>query len=124
VESTDGRRLLRNAGTLVAASWTQNADARAADGTAVDPWDDDAVSWSLLGALVASHERLLTHVEETGALSGLAVACLLLAGVVDSDSLTDWNDLAERTQTQVLDAIDTAASRELQPPAGPTFSAN
>jgi hypothetical protein len=124
VESTDGRSLLRNAGELVAVSWTQNADARAADGSVVDPWDNDAVSWSLLGALVAGHERLLTLVEETVALSELAVACLLLASVVDSDSLTDWNDLPERTQTQVLAAIDTAARRELQPPAEPTFSAN
>jgi hypothetical protein len=124
MESTDGRRLLRSAGKLVAASWTQKADAHAADGHAVDPWDAAAVSWSLLGALVASYERLLTLEEETVALSALAVACLLLADVVDSDSLAEWNDLPARTQADVLAAIDTAARRELRTPAEPLFPRN
>jgi hypothetical protein len=124
VESTDGRSLLRNAGELVAASWTQNADARAADGSAVDPWDRDAVSWSLLGALVASYERLRMLEEETVALGAVAVACTLLTEVIDSDSLAEWNDMPERTQDDVLAAIDTAARHELQPPAEPPFSRN
>jgi hypothetical protein len=123
MESTGGRRLLRNAGRLVAASWTQNADARAADGRALDPWDNDAVSWSLLGALVASYERFLTLDEETVALSALSIACLLLAEVIDSDSLADWNDLPERTQAHVLAAIDAAARRVLHlPPESPASS--
>jgi hypothetical protein len=124
MEQADGRRLLRNAGRLVAASWTQNADARAADGSGVEPWDGDAVSWSLLGALTASYEHLLTREEEEVALSALAVACLLLADVIDSDSLAEWNDLPERTQAHVLAAIETAARGELRPPAEPPFSAN
>jgi hypothetical protein len=124
MESTGGRRLLRNAGKLVAASWTQNADARAADGSALDPWDSDAVSWSLLGALVASYERFLTLEDETVVLSGLAVACLLLAEVIDSHSLADWNDLPERTQAHVLAAIDTAARCVLHPPAESRYSSN
>lgn len=124
MEATDGHRLLRSAGRLVADSWTQNADARAADGSAVDPWDKAAVSWSLLGALVASYEGLVTLEDETVALSTLAVACLLLADVIDSDSLAEWNDLPERTHAHVLAAIDTAARRKLQPPAEPLFSPN
>ena len=124
MEATDGRRLLANAGRLVAAAWTQNVDARAADGSAVEPWDNAAVSWSLLGALVASYERLLTVETETVALSELAVACLLLGEVIDSDSLADWNDVPERTQAHVLAAIDTAARRDIQPPAEPPFSRN
>jgi hypothetical protein len=113
---------LKSAGRLVAACWTQNADARAADGSAVDPWDNDAVCWSLLGALVASYERLLTLEDETVALSALAMACLLLAEVIDSDSLAEWNDLPERTHPHVLAAINTAARRKLETPAEPPFS--
>ena len=124
MESTGGCSLLRNAGKLVAVSWTQNADARAADGNSREPWDSDAVSWSLLGALVASYERFLTLEEETVALGALAVACLLLAEVIDSDSLADWNDLPERTQAHVLAAINTAAHRVLHPPAESRYSSN
>src|SRR5581483_2828233 len=42
---------------LVATGWTQAAGARAADGREVDPWTDDAVAWSLLGAIVAALEE-------------------------------------------------------------------
>lgn len=124
MESTGGRRLLTNAGKLVAASWTQNADARAADGSALEPWDRNAVSWSLLGALVGSYERFLTLEKETVALGALSVACLLLAEVIDSDSLADWNDLPERTQAHVVAAIDTAARRVLHPQADSPDSSN
>lgn len=124
MEATDGPGLLRDAARLVAASWTQHADARASDGSAVDPWHNDAVSWSLLGALVASYERLLALGDATVALSALAVACLQLADVVDSDSLAEWNDQPDRTQDDVLAAIDTAARRELHPSHEPLFPSN
>ena len=52
-----GQRLLQDARNLVAESWCHGADARDVGGFEVDPWDDDAASWSLLGAVVAVLER-------------------------------------------------------------------
>ncbi len=124
MELVEGRDLLKDARGLVAASWTQHADARTAGGAAVKAWDSAAVSWSLLGALVASYERLLAAGDEALALTALASACVLLGEVLDSDSLTDWNDLPGRTQAQVLAALDAALIYELRPPAGPTFRLN
>jgi hypothetical protein len=105
-----GPRLLRHARALVERGWTQHADARAADNSAVRPWDDRATSWSLLGALVAAVERIAaTHGEDT-AVSELAQSCILLADTLDTDSLEHWNDAPSRTREEVLAAIDHATA--------------
>jgi hypothetical protein len=106
--SPSSRQLLAQARELIAFSWTQHADARDADGVAVEPWAADAVSWSLLGALVVGYERLRTGDGEGGAFVALRRACVLLAAVLDSDSLPDWNDAPERTRADVLAALDEA----------------
>jgi hypothetical protein len=108
--------MLTAARNLISESWTQHAEARRADGSGVDPWDRDAVSWSLLGALVAGYERLIWLDGQKAALEALARACILLADVIDSDSLSDWNDAPGRTQADVLAALDEANLRPFPPP--------
>jgi hypothetical protein len=52
-----GLQLLEDARYRIAESWCRGADARNAGGLEVDPWDDEAASWSLLGAMVAVLEE-------------------------------------------------------------------
>jgi hypothetical protein len=113
---TTGRKLLTHARELIASSWTQHAEARNADGLAVDPWDPDAVSWSLLGALVAGYERDVWISGPAAALEELVHTCLLLGDILDSDSLEEWNDAAARCRRDVLDALDDAAAGADAPP--------
>jgi hypothetical protein len=109
--------LLAHARTLISASWTQHTEARAADGRPVEPWDSSAVEWSLLGALVAGYEHMLRSEGQRAALEAVVSACVVLASVVDSDSLPGWNDVPGRTQADVLAALDEAATRPF--PAAP-----
>jgi hypothetical protein len=110
--------LLAHARNLISSSWTQHAEARDADGIAIDPWRPNAVSWSLLGAVVAGYDQQLSQDGKGGAVAALRSACALLAQVVDADSLPDWNDAPERTQTDVLAALDGAQLRALLAPDG------
>lgn len=93
---------------MIEKGWTQGADARAADGGAVHPCDGRAVSWSLLGALVAAVEQVAGTEGEHAAIPQLARTCLLLADIVDTDSLERWNDAPERGRDDVLAALDRA----------------
>jgi hypothetical protein len=104
-----GLQLLRDARRLVADSWCRGADARNEYGSEVDPWDDEAVSWSLLGALVAVGEREGAH---AGALphDPLAAALYALSALIETDSLVDWNDDPRQTQRNVLAVLDEAAA--------------
>jgi hypothetical protein len=108
--------VLARARELISSSWTQDAEARNADGLEISPWSPEAVSWSLLGALVAGYEGLIWSAGERTAFEQLARACLLLADVLDSDSLAAWNDAPGRTQTDVLAALDEAQRRRRSPP--------
>ena len=72
-----------------------------------EPWNPDAVSWSLLGALTAIYQRR-ESLDPDSARTTLAHACLLLANILDTDSLTAWNDHPERTKDQVLWALTQA----------------
>jgi hypothetical protein len=105
-----GHDMLAHARDLIASSWTQQADARDTHGVAVDPWDPAAVSWSVLGALVASYERLVWIDGPCEALEALASACLVLSSVVHSNSLQQWNDMPGRTSGDVLGALDDAGA--------------
>jgi hypothetical protein len=109
VATAEAREFLTEARSLIGASWTQHADARAVDGRATDPWSADAASWSLLGALVAVYERFGWSYGQAAALQALAGACELLAETLDSDSLSNWNDAPGRTQTDVVTTLDEAA---------------
>src|SRR5437764_5359573 len=104
--------LLQRAGDLVRSGWSQHADARTVEGVEVQPWQDAAVSWSLVGALVAVLEEEADHGRDLP-LDDLAAALNELAGLIDADSLTNWNDEPSRTQAEViatLEAAETAAA--------------
>jgi len=111
--------MLAHAHDLISSAWTQHADARNAAGDPVEPWHPDAVSWSLLGALVASYERLVWAEGEGAALAELANACVVLADVVDSGSLPAWNDAPGRSRADVLAVLDAAAAAPRPEPQVP-----
>jgi hypothetical protein len=112
---TDAVALLRRARELIGSGWTQGADARAADGTPLDPWSDEATAWSLLGALVASLEEAEAR-DQALPLTELALALDALAGFVDDDSLARWNDAPERILAQVEAALAAAAAEAERSP--------
>jgi hypothetical protein len=105
----DGRRLLEEARRLVATSWASGAEARDANGYGVDPWEEQAVSWSLLGAIVAALEREASRNRELP-LAELAAALSALARVIDADSLVEWNDRPHQTQGNVVATLERAAA--------------
>ena len=99
--------LLQRAGVLVRSGWSQHADARTVEGVEVEPWQDAAVAWSLLGALVAALEEQADHGHDLP-LTDLAAALNELAELIDDDSLMHWNDDPSRTQADVIDALEAA----------------
>ena len=107
---SQGRRLLKATRELVAESWCSGADALDANGFEVDPWDDTAASWSLLGALVAVLERNSSLAGELP-LAELGAALFALADLIPTDSLADWNDDPRQTQANVVAVLDQAAAR-------------
>jgi hypothetical protein len=109
IMEASGLRLLQGARKLVAQSWCSGADARDASGSEVEPWDEAAASWSLLGAIVA----VLEHEAARGGelpLSELGSALYALADLIETDSLVDWNDDPRQTQGNVLAVLDRAAA--------------
>jgi len=123
VKESQGRRLLREARQLVADSWCRGADARDAHGAEVDPWDESAVSWSLLGALVAVLEREASIRGEMP-LEELAAALYALAELVETESLAAWNDHPCRTQSAVVSVLDQAVAMYEAPWPGLCASSN
>ena len=109
-----GLRILSDAATLVGRGWCRHADARAADGAEIEPWDARATSWSLLGAIVAVLEQTARESAEVP-LDELAAALHALADVIDEDSLADWNDAPGRTQAEVVATL-AAAEQRFEPP--------
>ena len=103
-----GQRLLQDTRKLVAESWCRGADARDVNGFEVDPWDDDAASWSLLGAVVAVLEREALLAGELP-LDELGAALYALADLIETDSLVDWNDDPRQTQGNVIAVLEQAA---------------
>ena len=104
-----GQRLLQNARNLVAESWCHGADARDVNGFEVDPWEDDAASWSLLGSVVAVLEREASLAGELP-LDELGAALYALADLIETDSLVDWNDDQAQTQANVVAVLEQAAA--------------
>jgi hypothetical protein len=110
MEKSLGRRLLGDASTLVARGWCQGADARGPDERALDPWDERAVSWSLLGAIVGVLEAGTRDSSEIS-LGELGAALNALAAIIEVDSLAVWNDDPQRTQREVLATLAAAERR-------------
>jgi hypothetical protein len=99
-------RILQRTAEHIATGWTQQADARTAEGEPTEPWAPDAASWSLLGALVAALEE--DPNDESAKLPALARALDELAGLVDDDSLQAWNDRPDQTRENILAMLDIA----------------
>ena len=106
---SNARRLLEGARELVAESWCHGVDALDVNGFEVDPWDDEAASWSLLGAVLAVLEREASGVGELP-LADLAAALYALADLIETDSLVDWNDDQGQTQANVVAVLEQAAA--------------
>jgi hypothetical protein len=109
-EEGDGLHLLLAARGLVARGWCRGVDARDSAGAEVDPWDPAAVSWSLLGAIVAVLEW---EAQQRGEMpiEHLAAALYALADLIDTNSLVEWNDDPARTQDEVTGVLSAAAER-------------
>ena len=114
---------MRDARQLVARSWCRGADARDADGSVVEPWDEQAASWSLLGAIVAVLEHEASFAGELP-LDDLTAALYALGDLIDTDSLVEWNDDPRQTQANVVALLDQAAEIYVPPPAVMQLSLN
>jgi hypothetical protein len=101
--------LLQRACELVRSGWSQHADARSAEGVEVQPWQETAAAWSLLGALVAALEERADHGRDLP-LDQLAAALNELAKCIEDDSLTNWNDEPARTHDDVIKTLEAAAT--------------
>ena len=71
--------LLDGARSRVSEGWCQGAEAFDCTGLGVDPWDPQACSWSLLGAIVASFEHAKDGADGRILLSELTTALSALA---------------------------------------------
>ena len=92
----------------MAESWCRGVDALDIDGFEVDPWDDEAASWSLLGAVVAVLKREASLAGELPMVE-LGAALYALSDLIETDSLVDWNDDPWQTQGNVIAVLEQAA---------------
>jgi hypothetical protein len=107
--------MLTEARGLLLRGWSKGAQARDGRGHVVNAWSDDAASWSLVGALLASWHRhddkldedFVAHSAEARALSE---ATKVLARTTGTMALDPWNDAPERTRSDVIAAVDRALS--------------
>lgn len=102
----DPEQILVRARELIAYGWCQGADARDERGEPVPPWSEEARRWSLLGALVATVD--LPSEPGVLTLGPLRRALSALAEVIEEPLLASWNDVASRTQEDVLRTLDAA----------------
>jgi hypothetical protein len=97
---------------LVARGWTQGADARDADQRPVHAWSAEARSWSVLGAMICGDASRPGQVP----IDQLASAAVLLAGAVETSSLSKWNDEPGRTQAEAIAAFNAALASAAERP--------
>jgi hypothetical protein len=106
--------MLREARGLLLGGWCRGAQARDGAGSGVAAWSEDARSWSVLGALLASwyleqgaglDTDVAAHSVDARALGDATAA---LGEVAGTASLEQWNDEPRRTLAEVTAAIDRA----------------
>lgn len=104
--------MLQEARGLLLRGWSRGAQARDAQGRVVLPWSDDAVAWSLLGALLATwqvHDMLdedfVAHRADAQALGDATQA---LGEATGTAALDQWNDTEGRNVNEVVAAVDGA----------------
>ena len=104
--------MLQEARGLLQRGWSRGAQARDPQGHVVLPWSEEAASWSLLGALLATwqvHDMadadFVAHRADARALGDATQA---LGEATSTAALDRWNDAEERTLGEVLAAVDRA----------------
>jgi hypothetical protein len=107
--------MLSEARGLLLRGWSRAAQARDDSGGVVPAWSEEARSWSVLGALLASWHRQngealdLDFVAHGFDARALGDATQALGDVTGTASLESWNDDPERTLAEVIATIDRAA---------------
>ena len=104
--------MLQEARGLLLRGWSRGAQARDPQGQVVLPWSEEAASWSLLGALLATwqvHDMedadFVAHRADARALGDATQA---LGEATGTAALDQWNDAEERVLGDVLEAVDGA----------------
>jgi hypothetical protein len=105
--------LLSEARGLLLRGWSRGAQARDQAGNVVAAWSDEAHSWSLLGALLASWQRQDERLDVDFVAHGidaqaLGAATQTLGDVTGNASIERWNDDPARTVGDVIATIDRA----------------
>lgn len=96
---------LDEARRLIELGWLQHIYAKDADGRCVDPDDERAASFCVIGALSRVHGKKYHLFREFAGVDHLmrVTRCGIPEG------LSVWNDRAERTQAEVVEAFRKAA---------------
>ena len=104
--------MLSEARGLLLRGWSRGAQARDAQGQVVLPWSEEASSWSLLGALLATwqvHDMedadFVAHRADAQALGDATQA---LGEATGTAALDQWNDDEGRNVGEVVAAVDSA----------------
>jgi hypothetical protein len=104
--------MLSEAKGLLLRGWSRGAQARDAQGQVVLPWSEEASSWSLLGALLATwqvHDMddadFVAHRADAQALGDATQA---LGEATGTAALDQWNDAKGRNVGEVVAAVDSA----------------
>ena len=106
--------MLSEARGLLVRGWSQRAQARDGKGDAVPAWSEEARSWSVLGALLASWHRQQTDSLDMDFVAhgfdarALGDATQAIGDVTGTASIDRWNDNPARTLGEVLATIDRA----------------
>lgn len=104
----DAIAVLREARKLLECGWCQGALARNAENEKGLLCDSSACSWCVAGALKAAAMALTGLGDRWVRLGAKDRARRLLRSVIGLKSITQWNDDRERTQAEVLEAVDRA----------------
>ena len=104
--------MLSEARGLLLRGWSRGAQARDPQGQIVLPWSEEAASWSLLGALLATwqvHDMedsdFVAHRADAYALGDATEA---LGEATGTSALDQWNDAEGRNIDEVVEAVDRA----------------
>jgi hypothetical protein len=104
--------MLSEARGLLLRGWSRRAQARDPQGQIVLPWSEEAASWSLLGALLATwqvHDMedadFVAHRADAYALGDATEA---LGEATGTSALDQWNDAEGRNINEVVEAVDRA----------------
>ena len=106
--------MLQEARGLLLRGWSRGAQARDTWGQVVLPWSDEASSWSLLGALLATwqvHDMedadFVAHRDDARALGDATQA---LGEATGTAALDRWNDAEGRNLAEVVAAVERAVA--------------